>query len=356
MNKVTNLTIGTDKDGQGGIASVLTVLNDSGFFSDTNSLLLSSHKINPKLGHFSKPYYFLSSLCKLIYYLLFFRIGLIHIHMSSGASFARKSIILKIAKLFKVKTIIHLHSGGFPSFYKQSSQSNKKKIENSLNSADRIIVLSKQAMLWVNTHIKDNNKVRIIYNAVPKEAFPQKMNKQQIILFLGHLGQHKGVDDLISAFARLLENHPNTLLHLAGEGNIEKYKAQVDKLRISSNVSFLGWVTGEDKKQCLIDSTIFCLPSYYEAFGMGILEAMSAEVVVVSTKVGGIPDVIEHGKEGILIETGDIDELTEVLSTLLVDTSLRNRLTNSAKIKYQTNFTPEVIIPQLKKIYKELLE
>jgi glycosyltransferase involved in cell wall biosynthesis len=356
MRKEINLTIGTDKDGQGGIASVLTVLHESNFFNETNSLLLSSHKINQKLGRFSKPYYFLLCLIKLSLYLLIFKVNLIHVHMSSDGSYSRKSILLNIAKLFKIKTIIHLHSGGFPSFYKQCSRLKQKKIEKTLNLADMIIVLSKQAKSWMNSHINDKSKVRIVYNAVPKEVFPQKLSKDQIILFLGHLGQHKGVDDLINAFAKTLNKHPNVLLQLAGEGDTHKYKEQVDKLGISESVSFLGWVAGENKKQSLIDSTIFCLPSYYEALPMGILEAMSAEVVVVSTKVGGIPDVIEHGKEGILIQAGNVDELSEVLSELLVDNSLRHRLINSAKIKYQTNFTPEVIIPQLKQIYSELLE
>ena len=88
---------------------------------------------------------------------------------------------------------------------------------------------------------------------------------------------------------------------------------------------------------------------------MGILEAMSAGVSVVASKAGGIPDAITNNKEGLLIEAGDVDALAKALTVMLGNKDKRDEFSAAAKEKYQKNFCPAVITPQLEAIYKELL-
>lgn len=88
---------------------------------------------------------------------------------------------------------------------------------------------------------------------------------------------------------------------------------------------------------------------------MGVLEAMSSKVSVVSSKAGGIPDAITDKQEGILIDAGDVDALAGALSDLLGDPELRALYANAAFKKYTDNFSPEVINAQLESIYDELL-
>jgi glycosyltransferase involved in cell wall biosynthesis len=353
--KSINLMIGTSINGRGGIATVLQVTKDHHFFEQTNTILLASHKTAKLPAGLDRLYVFCTLMLKVIYFGLFYKLGVVHVHMASRGSYTRKSKIIRLAKFFGAKTIIHLHGGGFKEFY-QSNDGRKKHILDTFNMADKVIVLSSQWLEWVNTIMIDKTKSCVVYNAVPEVVLPEKKSKQPIILFLGRLGHRKGVEDLINAFAKISAKFPDAQLHLGGDGDLPTYQAQASSLGVSEQVKFLGWVAGETKNQCLADATIYCLPSYNEGFPMGVLEAMSAEVAVVASTAGGIPDAITDKKEGLLIEAGDVDALSIALTTMLEDHNSRAKYVAAAKAKFKNNFSPSVIIPQLKGIYQELLE
>ncbi len=349
--------VGTNVSGRGGIATVLQVIKESHFFEQSNTLLLASHKSAKLPAGIDRLYVFISVLVKVVYYGLFYKLGVVHVHMASRGSYTRKAMILRLARKFGAKTIIHLHGAEFETFYnKECSKDKQQHIRDTFNMADKVIVLSSQWLTWVNSIVDDSNKTCVVYNAVPEITLPVKKSKQPIILFLGRLGQRKGVEDLINAFANITDKFPSAELHLGGDGDLAKYQAQAKALGIEKRVVFLGWVAGDKKNQCLADATIYCLPSYNEGFPMGVLEAMSAGVAVVASTAGGIPDAITDKEEGLLIEAGDVDALADALTSLLADDNIRVKYANAAKQKYQHNFSPAVIIPQLKDIYKELLE
>lgn len=356
VSKRINLMISTDPNGQGGIASVVKGYFQEGLIDKYSFKSIISHSSSHKNKAIAVAL-FISSLLKLIYYGVFYKLGVVHIHMASRGSYTRKSIILRLAKYLGGKTIIHLHGAEFEEFFNNECSSKKQQhICNTFNLADKVIVLSSQWLKWVNTIVKDKNKSCVVYNAVQEITLPHKKEASQNILFLGRLGHRKGTEDLIDAFAKIANNFPNAALYLGGDGDIELYKEQVIRLGIIKQVIFLGWISGEIKNQYLAKATIYCLPSYNEGFPMGVLEAMSANVAVIASTTGGIPDAINNKKEGLLIEAGDIDALAEALCILLSDSKLRTQYTDAAKIKYQENFSPNIIIPQLKSIYKELLD
>jgi glycosyltransferase involved in cell wall biosynthesis len=354
MRKKINLTIATNINGQGGIATVLQVLKDASFFNKTSSERLSSHSSKNK-NKLSAIFTFVKSILMLCFYAVFYKVGVVHVHMSSRGSYTRKAIVVRLANFFSIKTIIHLHGSEFQEFYSNESSKRKQHIVDTFNMADKVIVLSSQWLAWVNTIVKDQNKACIVYNAVPEVVLPSKKSQQKNILFLGRLGQRKGVEDLINAFAKIATDYPNSQLQLGGDGDLTRYQTQVTSLGIADQVTFLGWVSGVTKNQCLADATVYCLPSYNEGFPMGILEAMSADVAVVASKAGGIPDAITDKKEGLLIDAGDVDALAEALVIMLADSEKRDEFSAAAKEKYQLNFSPAVIVPQLELIYQELL-
>ena len=349
-----NLTIATEISGKGGISSFLQVLKLSGFFNETCSRLIASHSSQNRIKLLLT---FFRAILVLCYYGVFCNVGLVHLHMASRGSYTRKALILRLAHFFGAKTIIHLHGGGFKEFYdRECSEKKQRHIRDTFNLADKVIVLSTQWVAWVDTIIKGKNKICVVYNAVPEIHLPTRKSNKIVILFLGRLGKGKGVDDLITAFSQISDQFPNSELHLGGNGDLAIYVAQVKKLKLENKIKILGWVAGTAKRQCLADATIFCLPSYKEGFPMGILEAMAAEVAVIATTVGGIPDAIIHGKEGLLFEAGNVAALKEALIDILSNDNKRIALTKAAKIKYQQTYTPEVIVPQLIAIYQELLD
>ncbi|NRB80873.1 MAG: glycosyltransferase family 4 protein [Saccharospirillaceae bacterium] len=354
MKRKINITVATSIDGTGGIATVLTGYKISGFFKSTNTELITSHKIG-RLGKVSLLICFFLALIKFIFLFIFYKVNIVHLHMSSRGSYSRKALFTKLAKLFGSKVIIHLHGSEFQIFYSDESSLKKQAhIRDTFNMADKVIVLSTQWEQWMNTIVTDTSKVCVVYNAVPEVKLPNKTEVKKVILFLGRLSKRKGVDDLIHAFFRISKTHPNVVLNLAGDGDLNFYKKLIEDLSLTQHVKLLGWVTGNDKNQCLANATIYCLPSYNEGFPMGVLEAMSSKVAVISSMAGGIPDAITDKKEGLLIDAGNISALADVLSTLLDDPKQREEYTNAALAKYRKYFCPEVINAQLISIYSQL--
>jgi glycosyltransferase involved in cell wall biosynthesis len=355
VKKSINLTIATDKDGQGGIATVLNVYESEGFFNDTNSELLVSHSTNTGFGMAGQLLNYLLCIIKLVSKLIIYDVGLVHIHMASRGSYARKSKLIKLIKYFNTRVILHLHGAEFRDFYKnECCVSKKAKIRSTFNSVDKVIVLSTQWLDWLDTILDDSKKGVVVYNAVPKLEIEKEKTNNFNFIFLGRLGERKGVSDLINAFKGVVKVHPKARLLLGGDGDIKKYQAMVEELEISEHVDLLGWVAGEKKINILKQADAYVLPSYNEGFPMGVLEAMSCNIPVIASTAGGIPDAITNKIDGLLIEPGDVESLKVAMNRLIEFPVETEKMRDAAKEKFLNNFSPRVIIPKLKCIYKEL--
>ncbi|MGI2178558.1 glycosyltransferase family 4 protein [Shewanella frigidimarina] len=356
MKKIYNLTIATDIQGKGGISSVLNVLDSECFFTDTKSKVLISHSTNGRFGFLSQLMTFLLCIFKLLLNFILFDIRLVHIHMASRGSYIRKSILIRLAKFFHVKVIIHLHGAEFRCFYNdESSNSKRNHIRNTFNMADKIIVLSNQWLFWLNTLLDDKTKGIVIYNAVPVLSLePITRTDFFNFVFLGRLGKRKGVGDLILAFSKVIELYPNARLFLGGDGDIDKFNNMSNNLGLENKVIFLGWISGDAKLDILNKADSFVLPSYNEGFPMGILEAMSCNIPVIASNVGGIPDAITSGEEGLLIDAGDVNSLIKAMIFSIESPLEVKKMQAMASDKYMKNFSPGIIIPQIIEIYKEL--
>jgi len=120
-------------------------------------------------------------------------------------------------------------------------------------------------------------------------------------------------------------------------------------------VSVLGWVSGDDKKKLLETGDIYALPSYNEGLPVSILEAMSWEIAVISTRVGGIPELVRDGTDGILINPGDVTALSQALMRLGKDKEFRQQLGRAARSQVETSYSRENVMPQLEAIYQSLI-
>ncbi|MGR5409975.1 glycosyltransferase family 4 protein [Vibrio sp. PNB22_8_1] len=355
MTRKINVTVATSPNGNGGIATVLNVLSD-GFFDQWNMRQVVSHARTNRFGFLGTLFVFAAALFKLTYLLIFYHVGIVHIHMASRGSYRRKSLIIRLAKLFNPKVILHLHGAEFKEFYNNECLSDKQNhIRNTFDLADAVIVLSTQWHSWMKTIVSDPTKVHVVYNAVETLDLNRSSIDQGRILFLGRLGERKGVKDLIDAFAMVLAEYPDARLTLGGDGDVATFKQQVKNLGISNNVDFLGWVAGEQKKVWLSKTDVYCLPSYNEGFPMGVLEAMSANIPVVASTAGGIPDAIKDGIDGLLIEAGDIEMLAAHLKKMISDRALNTAYSARAKKKFINNFSKQAVFPELDKIYTELM-
>lgn len=281
-----------------------------------------------------------------------------HVHMASKNSFYRKSFIIILLKLCHIPILIHLHGGKFHIFFsKELNPIMQKYVKWIFSLADKTILLSHNWQKWYKETINTSASV-VIYNGVKsyynKNSLPLE-KRNNTILFLGRLDTNKGIYDLLYSFKDVLETVPDAMLKVGGDGEVRKCKEFVKELNIETQVEFLGWVPEENKYQLFNESKIYILPSYNEGLPMGLLEAISAGIAVISTKVGGIPEIIENGNNGLLIEPGSKKQISKSIIFLLKNPDKSTQLGIKAKEQFLNSFDIKNITKQIEKEYYEII-
>lgn len=353
MAKSINLMIGTSPEGQGGIATVIRGYVDYGLFQTNNIHFIATHHTDIK-SRFGMMLFYFGSLLKLIWLALTHKLGWAHVHMASRGSYMRKRLIVSLARKLGAKIIIHLHGAEFHIFYTEVNPERQQEIARFFSQADKVLALSEHAADWIESISGRRDNIDVLYNTVPDFNVSTENRSSQCILFLGHIGDRKGIFDLVPAFAKLLKDYPHAELRIGGVGEMERLQSMIKELDIEANVKLLGWVVGEQKEQELAQADIFCLPSNNEAMPMGVLEAMSAGMTIVTTPVGGVPEIIHHDQNGLLFTPGDQDALYDCMSQIFADEEKKQALGKAAKQYFAEHLSEKVILSQLQKVYREL--
>ena len=216
------------------------------------------------------------------------------------------------------------------------------------------MLLSENLLHMVEEHTGKGRDYRVCYNPCPQISKEPVLQKKKQILFSGTLYAGKGYQDLVRAFAKIAKKYPDWNVVLAGNGEVEKGRAISKELGIANQVEFLGWVSGEQKAKAFRESMIFCLPSYAEGFPMAVLDAWAYGLPVITTPVGGIPDVARDGKNMLLFNPGDIDALAQQMEKMIVNEELRKSIADESILFAHTMFNLNTINKQLGNIYEEL--
>jgi len=346
------LTVGpVYRNHRGGVGAVIDIY--SRYFEIFN--FVSTYRAGSILF---KGYIFSLGLIKLIITLSLNRkIKIIHIHGASNSSFYRKFVIFIIGKyLFRKIIIYHIHGGGFQVFYEKANAFSKKLIKTFLENADTIICLSQSWYEYYNKNFK-GKKLVILPNIID---YPGKVenNRNAIVttfLFFGSICEAKGVFDLVNVIADKKEQYRNRIkLLIGGNGEIQHLKDLIKIQQIEDIVEFLGWVNNEEKIAVLNRADIYILPSYNEGLPISILEAMSYGKAVISTNVGGIPEIVRNKENGLLIEPGNLEQIEKALNFFLGNTELIEEYGAVSKQLVQ-NYLPDPVLKQLINIYKSVL-
>jgi len=344
------LMISTNPKSLGGISSVIALYKKFLRADEFRFKYLYSHRDGSPL---LKRLYFLRALILFFGYLPNPSCQIIHIHTASYKSFRRKSIFLFWARLFSKKIILHIHGGGFMSFYDRAHASFKRKLLKTFRRADVVISLSAE---WKEslTELVDPSKILVFHNTVEIPPEIERRPKKIVdILFLGSLNEKKGIFDLIEAAARI--ERRNFQILLGGEGANNKVREFVNRRGLSENVRLLGWISGGEKIECLRRSDFFVLPSYQEGLPMSVLEAMAYSLPVIATPVGGIPTLVKDGTNGYLIEPGGVQDLSSKIEELSGDYEKRLRFGKAGYEIVKKNFNIEKTVHDLLELYASLL-
>lgn len=341
------LVVATSRKTRGGITSVVKAHETGEQWRRFHCHWVQTHRDGPT---WRKILYFVKGMTDFLLRVPFYDI--VHIHTADYGTEKRKRFFARLTKLFGKKLIVHLHSSG-PEY--SIGGTHRNLYEYSFTHADKIILLSKG---WKDEAIKAfpsaKDKMTVLYNPCPIVRPSEPKERGKYILFAGTLTHRKGYDDLIKAFAMIAHKHPEWRLKLAGNGEIEKGKKLAIDLGISNQVDFLGWVNGDEKDKVFRYASIYCLPSYSEGFPMGVLDAWAYHLPVVTTPVGGIPDVGVDGENLLLFAPGDIDSLADKLQKLIEDSSCYHHIEKASADFASNTFSVSTITQQLAQIYESL--
>lgn len=327
------IMLGPDLKVKGGVSVMENfILNNPIIKANYNVTFCPTHRDSTKLMKF------LIALKSLIRFVLLCttKIRIIYIHMSYGASFFRKSGFILLSCLFNKKIIIHMHGSSFDRFYNKSGGIIKKYIGYIIGRADLLITLTDQWKLFYGK-IAPVEKVHVIHNSVSVPDINHYDTKSKRIVFLGRLGERKGIYDLISIIPDIINQIENISFVLAGDGDVEKAQKMVKSMDLDPYVEIPGWIGPVEKAGILEQAAIFVLPSYAEGLPVSVLEAMSYGIPVIASDVGGLSEVIKNGYDGILINAGDRNALRESILSLLSDSELRRKISQNCfeKVKIQ---------------------
>ena len=183
----------------------------------------------------------------------------------------------------------------------------------------------------------------------------QKEKKSINFLFIGRLVYYKGCSVLLEAFSHM---EVEATLTIVGEGELkEQLQQRVLDDKLADKVRIMGRASDEALKRCMEIADVFVLPSVErsEAFGLVQLEAMAYGIPVINTKLSsGVPEVSIHGKTGLTVTPGNVEELKKAMMWMAEHDDERMQMGKAARKRLEENFTMEMMLTKLKEIYREL--
>ena len=218
--------------------------------------------------------------------------------------------------------------------------------------AEKVICVSRATKKSLReTYGKKDISFEVIYNGLDPNTLmlDHETKKKDYVLFTGLFYARKGIKDILKV-AKILNNINFVLV---GTGPLyNKYKSMENRLGLD-NVLMTGKISKYELLERYSKAKIFLFPTYFDTFGMSVLEAMFLGLPILSTNVGGIPELISHGVEGILVPSGDVDAMVMWIQRLMEDESLREKLAKAAKEKANKEFTIKKTVDKLLKLYNK---
>jgi glycosyltransferase involved in cell wall biosynthesis len=220
------------------------------------------------------------------------------------------------------------------------------------------LVLSPSQFLanLVESNRKDIKRIKVLKNGVDTNKLQPSVVDKNYALFFGRITMEKGVETLLKAYDKLFGDSKNSAengfgLKFVGEGDI------VPRLKEEyPNVEFMGYKTGDDLKKIVSESSFVVVPSeWYENCSMTVLESMAYGKAIIGSRIGGIPEQVEDGKNGLLFKMADVDQLAEKMSILINNAELRLEMGKNAREKVENEYSIAKHKERLFKFYDEMM-
>lgn len=278
------------------------------------------------------------------------QVHLLHLNIAAYGSFYRKYALSRIARIFGVPYVAHIHSGRFGPFWNGAGPRLNAAIGNFMRNSARVIVLGSVYHDLFNSRLPDViDKVEVLPNATrtqARRASSRGPEEPVRITFLGRLGPLKGTPQLIEALAKL-SNLPGWTATLAGDGAVAASRIRINELGLAGRVEIPGWLQSDDVDRLLSNTDVLILPSFSEGLPLAIIEAFAAGIAVVATPVNAVVDVVQHERNGLLVEPGNVDAIAAALTRLIRQPELRRRLAETARSDHKERYDQGVFMRRL---------
>ena len=235
----------------------------------------------------------------------------------------------------------------------------------SIEQSDGVTAISQYLRERTLREFDIRNHIEVIYNFVNCDVYCRgedaselkqeyAPNGERLLVHLSNFRPVKRVTDCIEIFDRVRKQIPSKLLMIGDGPDRSRAEWLAVQKGIHNDVIFLGKQDQVQEKLAMAD--ILLLPSELESFGLAALEGMACEVVPIATRVGGIPELIEHGQSGYLADVGDVDTMARYAIELLSDETSLRKMAKASRAVAQSRFCASRIIPQYEEFYRRVLE
>jgi len=285
------------------------------------------------------------------------KVSLVHVNVAPRGSTWRKMLFAKVAKAAGVPAMLHLHGSGYDDYYAARSPSQQKKILDFFREADGVVVLGDHWERFMRDTLGvDEARITVVENGVPTpggEASPD--SDPPTIVFMGAVGERKGVDVLIPALGQVAAAGIDFRARIGGNGDLDHYKGLAKTAGIAEKVEFLGWVGEEIVDREMRGADIFVLPSRAENQPVAIIEAMARGLPVISTAIGAIPETVQDGTCGLIVPPGEVDPLAGAIETLAKDAAMRQRMGKAGRARWKERYSIAAVADRMADRYRELI-
>jgi glycosyltransferase involved in cell wall biosynthesis len=256
-----------------------------------------------------------------------------HVHFASYGSTLRKCIVSLMVLRTSGWLVLHAHGGAFDSFFSNLPRPLQERVARIFRRSHGFVVLSNQWQEFYATQLKlPRDRMQVMVNPTdPPSLMPDRSRRDSTqFLFLGRFNETKGAFRLLDAYRALpATSRARARVVFGGDGEVEELRQRAAEF--GPDVVVHSWLDREQRDRLLAASDVLVLPSRREGFPMSVLEGMAHGLPVIVTPVGGIPDVIQHGREGLLVEAGNHDALTAALARMIAEPALRASLGQGAR-------------------------
>lgn len=328
---------------------------------DTFRTNISYHEVNMNTYPlFEYPPYDLALANQMASLIEYEKIDVLHVHYAiphATSAYLAKQILGEKANHVPLITTLH----GTDITIVGSDPSYKNVVDFSINQSDGVTAVSEYLREETYERFDIKKDIKVIPNFIDLDRF-QKSDKnhfkraicpngEKVVVHVSNFREVKRVPEVVSVFARILENDIEAKLLLVGDGpDRQRAEKRCRELEMCDHVRFLG--KQDQVEDILSIADLFLIPSGSETFGLAALEAMSCSVPVVSSNIGGLPEVNVHGETGYLCDLDDIDCMGDQAVKILSDEKLHKELAQNARKQAET-FEMSKIISQYEQYYQE---